>query len=173
MPLYFLPRLLSKGVAINYVCYFLSLFNPPTHMSISFHIFSKGQFCPTPLVNADAIYGCFPSYTADWIYGTLGALERYWKKKVQPFFSRLSARCPCAIRPMAAIDINHAHLVQWGHANSQRGVYNKSPRDERWSKMEKRHTFCSKKSKIVEFYTNFIDLMSGAIQKWTIVVCEL
>ena len=40
--------------------------------------------------------------------------------------------------------INHAHLVQWGHANSQRGVYNKSPRDERRNKMEKKPLFVQK-----------------------------
>ena len=118
---------------------------------------TQSTFLPMPLYFLPRLLS---SKLHSWldIYGTLE--KRYWKKKVQPFFSRLSARCPCAFRPMAAIDINHAHLVQWGHANSQRGVYNKSPRDERRSRMEKRHTICSKKFRIVDFCTFFMDLMS-------------
>ena len=73
----------------------------------------------------------------------MGLWRRDIEKKGTGIFF-LSARCPCAIGLMAAIDINHAHLVQWGHANSQRGVYNKSPRDERRSKMEKSIAFVQK-----------------------------
>ena len=102
---------------------------------------TQSTFLPMPLYFLPRLLSSkLHSWLDLWDFG-----EEILKKRYSHFFSHLSARCPCAFQPMAAIDINHAHLVQWGHANSQRGVYNKSPRDEQWSKMEKKHHFCSKK----------------------------
>ena len=110
-----------SGTALVFELFMLELLQTAT----------QSTFLPMPLYFLPRLLSSkLHSWLNLWDFG-----EEILKKKVQPFFSHLSARCPCDFRPMAAIDINHAHLVQWGHANSQRGVYNKSPR---WASVHKR-----------------------------------